>query len=157
MKQKNYLLSYRFRKIGWIVMAATLAFYAMTLLFPNLSLSFDVLCFAPGKELTTTFALREMVLNDTIEIVGLLVALLFIALSEEKFEDECTASIRAKAFTIATWVSYLALILVTFLVFDLSYLNILIINLFAFPIVFIITRQVLMYNFMKQNSNEESN
>lgn len=157
MKQKNFLLPYRFKMIGWIVMAATLSFYAVTMLFPSISLDFDVLCFAPNKDLVTTFALRNIDVKYTVEIVGLLVALLFIALSQDKLEDECTSFIRAKAFTIATWISYVALIVVTLLVFELSYLNILIINLFAFLVIYSITRQILMYNFMKQNSDEESN
>lgn len=162
MKTRDYLLPYPFKKIGAALLAVTAVFglfvinlggTLVTAKVPGLAGRFGI----PGLDHGPSYELvcRQTDLDATLLILGFMLGLLFIALSREKIEDECMASIRAKAFSLALWASGILLLLSTLFSYDIIYLDVMIGNLFAFPAIFIVIQRVLVYRFKKQNSHEE--
>lgn len=92
-------------------------------------------------------------LFDEISVIGLAISLLFIAFSREKDEDECIASIRSSSLIWATIAGYLLLIVCTMLIYDLSYLNFVFIDLFMILILFITKYNIELYKFRRSNND----
>ncbi len=162
MKTRDYLLPYRFKIVGAALLAATAVFGLFVVNLggvlvsgrvPGLVGRFGIpgLDHGPAYE----FVCRQTDLDVTLLVFGFMLGLLLIALSREKIEDECMAVIRAKAFSLALWVSGVVLLLCTLFTYDVVYLNVMIGNLFAFPAIFIAIQRVLVFRFKKQNSHEE--
>lgn len=162
MKTRDYLLPYPFKMIGAALLVATAVFgmfvtnlggTLVSATVPGLVGRFGI----PGLDRGPwyEFVCRPTDLDATLLILGFMLGLLLVALSREKIEDECMAVIRAKAFSLALWVSGVLLLLFTLFSYDTVYLNVMICNLFAFPAVFIIIQRVLVFRFKRMNSHEE--
>ena len=76
-------------------------------------------------------------LTDEFVLLGMTLGGLFFAFSKEKMEDEFIAQLRMESFLWANYVSYIILIIATFTLFDLVFLNFLLIQLFMSMFLFI--------------------
>jgi hypothetical protein len=82
--------------------------------------------FAPG--ITSTDPINELAM------LGLLISIVFIALSKEKDEDEMTPIVRQKAFSLSFWITSALYAMVILFVYGISFLNF----TFAMPYLFFI-------------------
>lgn len=146
---KDFLLPYSFKKIGWIMFFPFLGVCMWLLLGPGECNCFDIPVFAlfsdshlsiigeslnlssgtgfaPG--ITSTDPINELAM------LGLLISIVFIALSREKDEDEMTPIVRQKAFSLSFWITSALYAMVILFVYGISFLNF----TFAMPYFFFI-------------------
>lgn len=155
----NYLFPHRYKKWGWMVLipAAILGFLTV---FNDYSPAFlDLPVFAIAVD--EIFGERKyfgFIDNNILnEILGVLIILsgLVVAFSKEKLEDELISSIRLKSLVWATYVNYGVLLLAFIFVYDLSFLWIMIFNMFTILAFFIIRFNWQLYKLHNTVSNEE--
>lgn len=155
----KYLLPFRFKKIGWIILVPTL-FAGISTLFFN---------FEPDIFKMKVFA----ILNDGIfskgknfeffidnvfhEVIGILMIIssLFIAFSRQKEEDEFIAKIRLESLVWATYFNYGVLILSMIFVYGITFFTIMTFNLFTLLFFFIIRFNWQLMKLKKAQKDEE--
>ena len=134
MKQ-NYLLPHGFKRVGLIMLVPFLAACIWLLCGPCEGDWFTVdvpalftLDLARSSEwfgMTVTDPVNEICM------LGLLVSLVFIALSREKDEDEMTAVVRMQSFVWSFWCTAILMLVAILFVYDLAFMY------FAFASVFV--------------------
>ena len=129
MKQ-NYLLPHGFKRVGLIMLVPFLAACIWLLCGPCEGDWFlvDVPALASTSEwfgMTATDPVNEICM------LGLLVSLVFIALSREKDEDEMTAVVRMQSFVWSFWCTAVLMLVAILFVYDLAFMY------FAFASVFV--------------------
>nr|WP_297787944.1 hypothetical protein [uncultured Allomuricauda sp.] len=138
----NYLFPNKYKKIGWIVLfpSAILGLITLILDYEPSFLDLNV----PGIFIDQIFGDKRfvgLVENNVLnEILGvfLIISLLLVAFSKEKEEDEYISKIRLESLVWAVYVNY-AILLISFLfIFDLSFLWVMIFNMFTILLFFII-------------------
>ena len=118
--KKNYLLPHNFKMIGLIMLVPFLAACMWLLLGP-----FEGDWFKGWFGMTMTDPVNEICM------LGLLVSLVFIALSKEKDEDEMTAVVRMQSFVWSFWCTAILMLIAILFVYDLAFMY------FAFASVFV--------------------
>lgn len=146
--KKNYLFPTTFRKIGWCLFVPFVIMGLICLFNANDESWLKVSAFS-----VIPWGVIKNSLFDEISVIGLAISLLFIAFSREKDEDECIASIRSSSLIWATIAGYLLLIVCTILIYDLSYLNFVFIDLFMILILFITKYNIELYKFRRSNND----
>lgn len=146
--KKNYLFPTTFRKIGWCLFVPFVIMGLICLFNANDESWLKVSAFS-----VIPWGVIKNSLFDEISVIGLAISLLFIAFSREKDEDECIASIRSSSLIWATIAGYLLLIVCTMLIYDLSYLNFVFIDLFMILILFILKYNIELYKFRRSNND----
>ena len=129
MKQ-NYLLPHGFKRVGLIMLVPFLAACIWLLCGPCEGdwFTVDVPALASTSEwfgMTATDPVNEICM------LGLLVSLVFIALSREKDEDEMTAVVRMQSFVWSFWCTAVLMLVAILFVYDLAFMY------FAFASVFV--------------------
>lgn len=141
----NYLLSNRFKKIGWILFIPSIILGILFVIFQFQPKFLDMKVFAilvsgiAPWETEHGFCVITQT-NVTDEIIGILliISLLFIAFSKEKTEDEYIAKIRLESLLWATYINYAILIIAILFVYGGSAFWVLVYNIFTILIFFII-------------------
>ena len=133
--KKNYLLSHNFKLIGMIMLVPFLVACIWLLLGPGEAEWFTVNVPALFTlDLASTSEWFGMTVTDPvneISMLGLLVSLVFIALSKEKDEDEMTAVVRMQSFVWSFWCTAVIMLIAILFVYDYAFL------LFAFASMFV--------------------
>ncbi len=138
----NYLLPYRFKKIGWMLLIPSFLLGLYTVISDWQPSFFDVT--VPGIFIDEIFGIKKfmgLVENNVLnELLGILFILggIFVAFSKEKDEDELISSIRLQSLVWATYWNYGILILAFIFLYDLSFFWIMIFNMFTILIFFIV-------------------
>ena len=133
--KKNYLLPHNFKMIGLIMIVPFLVASIWLLLGPgecdwffiNVPALFTL-------DLASTSEWFGMTVTDPVNeicMLGLLVSLVFIALSKEKDEDEMTAVVRMQSFVWSFWCTAVIMLIAILFVYDFAFL------LFSFASVFV--------------------
>lgn len=146
--KKNYLFPTTFRKIGWCLFVP-FAVLCLICLFGDV----DVNLLETSVFSVIPWGITKDSLFDELSMIGLTLSLLFIAFSREKDEDECIVNIRSNSLIWATMTGYFLLILCTMLIYDISYLNFVFIDLFMILILFILKYHIELYRF-RRNSHD---
>ena len=138
----NYLFPNKYKKIGWLILIPSAIIGLITLILdfePNY-LDFNV----PAIFINEFFGDNHFIgiVNNNVlnEILGVLIILssLLVAFSKEKSEDEYISKIRLESLVWAVYLNY-AILLISFLfIFDLSFLWVMIFNMFTILLFFII-------------------
>ena len=138
----NYLFPNNYKKIGWLIFIPSVIIGLATLIFefePN-SLDFNV----PAIFIDELFGDKHFIgiINNNIlnEILGVLIILssLLVAFSKEESEDEYISKIRLESLVWAVYLNY-AILLISFLfIFDMSFLWVMIFNMFTILLFFMI-------------------
>ena len=147
--KKSYLLPVGFKKAG------------LCMVVPFLVLGVLLLCGVLGEDdvcINATmpalvcgygdgswFCMTKTSLVEEIAILGLLVSLVFIALSREQDEDEMTAHIRMQSFVWSTWATSIVLALGTLFVYDLQFLTFMFMTMFLYLMLYIVKFNLAMY------------
>ncbi|MBL7813599.1 MAG: hypothetical protein JNL70_01245 [Saprospiraceae bacterium] len=120
-----FLLSHRFKQVGWYV--ATASFIGLGL---QVFLGFDILPFLKfGKKVWLD--MTNDTFSDEVFCILLLVGLLMIAFSAEKVEDERIQRIRLGAFQWAVLTNSVILLLSIILIYDFNFLLVMEYNIFT--------------------------
>ena len=134
MKQ-NYLLPHGFKRVGLIMLLPFLAACIWLLCGPcegdwflvdvPALFTLDIASTSEWFGMTATDPVNEICM------LGLLVSLVFLALSKEKDEDEMTAVVRMQSFVWSFWCTAILLLVAILFVYDYAFL------LFAFASMFV--------------------
>ena len=134
MKQ-NYLLPHGFKRVGLIMLVPFLVACIWLLCGPcegdwfivdvPALFTLDIASTSEWFGMTVTDPVNEICM------LGLLVSLVFIALSKEKDEDEMTAVVRMQSFVWSFWCTAILMMVAILFVYDLAFMY------FAFASVFV--------------------
>lgn len=155
----NYLFPSTYKKIGWTILipSAILGLVILIIEYKPDFLNFTV----PAIFVNEFFGEKQflgMITNNILdEILGILVIIssLFVAFSKEKSEDEYISKIRLESLVWAVYVNY-GILLISFLfIYDLSFLWVMIFNMFTVLLFFIIRFNWQISKLKKSASYEE--
>lgn len=155
----NYLFPHRFKRIG------------IMLLIPSIFLGWYVVNYDIEPELFDLkvpaifvdeifgekyiFGMTENnILNELIGII-LIVSFLMVAFSKEKQEDELIAKVRLESLVWATYVNYAVLLISMIFIFGISFLWVMIFNMFTILLFFIIRFNWQVKKLNKHMAHEE--
>jgi len=146
--QTKLLLPRKLKNIGWIIVALTLPLGIWILWsgyeFGWVNVKFYILF--PSSLYKTISRSQFLTVNLTRTIVGVLfiIGSLMVGFSKEKIEDEYIASIRMNALVWAVFVNYSSLIVAFVFIYDLSFINVMVYNMFTVLLLFIIRFHYLL-------------
>lgn len=126
----NFLLPQTFNKIGWILFTAGMVGGLFYLIFDGCEWMV-----AQTFNMVEWRWIKNGIFDEIISIL-LITGGLMAGFSKEKIEDEYIMKIRMESLTWAIYCHYLILLVATLLVFDLSFLTIMIVNMFTILIIF---------------------
>ena len=155
----NYLFPNRFKKIGLIILIPSLILGLITLI-TDLEPTFLDLN-VPAIFVNDIFGDQEFLgfteNNILNEICGalLITSLILVAFSKEKQEDELIAKIRLESLVWATYLNYGILLFAMLFVYELSFLWVMIFNMFTILMFFIIRFNWQVIKLNKSLSYEE--
>lgn len=155
--ETNYLLPNKYKTIGWVLfiiglIAGIVLFFSDydtdALTVPVLSVFSDPIIGHDDR----FFQIIENSIVDEIISVIIIIGGLLVGFSKEKVEDEFIYKLRKDSLVWAIIFNYAVLIVGILFIYDLSFFDVLIFNMFT-PLVFFIIR----FNFLKHKSsrNEE--
>jgi hypothetical protein len=138
----KYLFPYKHKKIGWLILvpSAIVGLVSLLVSYEPSFLNFNI----PAIFISELFGdtkLVGMVNNNMLnDIVGLLIIIssLLVAFSKEKSEDEYISKIRLESLVWAVYVNYGILLLSFLIIYDGSFLWVMLFNMFTILIFFII-------------------
>ncbi|WP_295936775.1 hypothetical protein [uncultured Alistipes sp.] len=153
MKQ-NILLPHRLKKLGWVILVPSLllGIARLTFLDPNALFGWLGLEGQTAKFAVTSPAEQWV---NTIIILGLVVGVMLVACSRERIEDEMTSQIRLRSLMSALYVYFIAVILITLFVYDISYILWMTYAMFGFTLVFLAIFQWQLWRVRKEVADEK--
>ena len=138
----NYLFPHQFKRIGIIllILFVPLGLYVVNEDFEPEVFDLKVPAVLVDEIIGERFVFGMTENNILNEIVGvvLILSFLFVAFSKERQEDELIARIRLESLVWATYVNYAVLLLSMLFVYGLSFLWVMIFNMFTILLFFII-------------------
>ena len=146
------LLPSRFKYIGTVLLIPSII---LGLLFRFRDFSFDFLTLRRSYSLVNGNSLNldeQINLTDELSLTGLIVGLLFIAFSRQKQEDEFIHHTRLQSWQWAVLINYGLLILATWLVHGLAYIDVMMYNMLTVLLIFIIRFHFILF----RNKNAEN-
>lgn len=159
MIKQNFLFPNSFKKIGWGLLIPGIVL-GMIYLFvddnPNL-LNLIVFTFADEQIFgeSSYFALVENNIFDELISLLIIVGGLLVAFSKEKTEDEFISKIRLDSLVWATYINYAILIIALIFVHDMSFLWVLVFNMFTLILFFVIRFNWILIQSKKLIRDEE--
>ncbi|MDR3060658.1 MAG: hypothetical protein LBU57_00930 [Dysgonamonadaceae bacterium] len=152
----NYLFPNKCKRIGWILMGISLILLVMALVAPDGLDSYKffdckVISLFPEKFLSSRgtenslWSVTKNNIGDELFAVFFILASIFIGFSKQKIEDEYVAKIRMESLMWATYICYGLLILCIVFIYGFSFLDVMIIHLFALLIIFLVRFHFVLY------------
>lgn len=155
----NYLFPNRFKKIGWLLFIPGIILGIVYLVYQSDISLFNIKVFAIAEEAIFSdanfFSISENNVLDEISSILLIIGALLIAFSKEKSEDEFISKIRLESLVWATYINYAILILAIIFVYDMTFLWVLVFNMFTLLVFFLIRFNWALYKSKNQISDEE--
>ena len=138
----KYLFPNKYKKWGWVVFIPTcvFSFLAVANDYTPEVLNTKVFAIYVDQIMGDTKAFSFVTTNILNEILGVLLIIsgMVVAFSREKDEDELIAKIRLESLVWATFVNYGVLLLAIIFVYDMTFLWVMILNMFTILVFFII-------------------
>ncbi len=135
------LLPNKFKTLGWLILLPAI-FMGLFVIYNDYSVEWlNVKTFTLINEnfgqKTEFFTIIETNLTNTILGTLLIIGGLIVSFSKEKIEDEYISSLRLSSFMWAFFFNYIILLLSFLFVYGLSFLDIMVYNMFTVLIIFI--------------------
>lgn len=156
----HFLFPNKYKKFGWILFVPSLL--AGLILFIS---EFDfgdffkmnVFAFYSDNFLSENnfFTIIENGVLDEIIIVLIIVGAILISFSKTKNEDEFISKIRYESLVWATYLNFILMIIATLVIYGYEYFNVLLANVFAMLLFFIIRFHFMIYKLNKSTNDEE--
>lgn len=148
----NYLISNKFKPFGWIlfVLGIIAGIFLYIAEYESDALTINVLSIYSesfiGNE-KSFFQITENSILDELIALAIIVGGLLVGFSKEKVEDEFIYKLRKDSLVWAIIFNYAVLIFTIIFVYDLTFFDVLVFNMFT-PLIFF----VLRFNFLKHKS-----
>ena len=149
----NYLFDNKYKKISGLVFYLT-SIIGLYLLITDIILDLFTLnvysLFSESfSDLTYGGGWIENGLGDEIFTTIIIISGLINSFCKEKIEDELISKIRLESLTMSLFISYGLVIISTFLIYNLSYMYVLVFNLFIILILFNLIFRYRLYEHYK--------
>lgn len=155
----NYLFSNRYKKVGWYLFIPGLILGIVFLICESDISFFNFKVFSIAEQAifsdTNFFSISENNVLDEISSILMITGALLIAFSKEKYEDEFISKIRLESLVWATYINYAILLLAIIFVHDMTFLWVLVFNMFTLLIFFLIRFNLALTKSKNQISDEE--
>jgi len=152
----NYLLPNKYKKLGWVLfsLGITFGFYFLFVDFKTEPLVIKVLSIFHNLHHGATefkyFEIIETGIAFELIMLAIIIGGLIIGFSKEKTEDEFISKLRNESLVWAIVFNYFILVLGVLFVYNFSFLDVLLFNMFT-PLLFFIIR----FNFLKHKSRSD--
>jgi phosphatidylglycerophosphate synthase len=156
----HFLFPNKFKKLGWILFIPSLLLGSILFIsgidFGNY-FKMNVFAIYSDQFLSGTnfFTLIENGVLDEIIIVLIIVGAVLISFSKTKNEDEFISKIRYESLVWATYLNFILMIIATLVIYGFAYFNVLLANVFAMLLFFIIRFHFMIYKLNKSSNDEE--
>ncbi len=155
----DYLFPNKYKKIGCYLLVPSAIISFLTLFFeyePDV-LTLKVLSFFKHDFFDGTSIVGVIENNVMDEVFGilLLISLILVAFSKEKIEDEYISKIRLESLVWAVYVNYGILLISFIFIFGMSFLWVMIFNMFTVLLFFIVRFNWQISKLQKPESHEE--
>jgi uncharacterized protein YacL len=158
MKSK-FLFSHKYKPLGWFLFLTGMVLGTVLLLndieYPNWEIQVFPLISENDIFSNPAFELSSNNVSDEIASILVIIGGILVSFSKTKDEDEYISKIRMDSLIWATYVNYFVLILAILFVFDLSFFNVLIYNMFTVLLFFMLRFHYVLYKSKRIVSNEE--
>lgn len=134
--KKNLLLPHAFKKIGWVLFVPFALWAFATIFFWDLKFIQLSMDFSWSQELMP---------------IGIAISMLMVGFSREKDEDEYTAAIRSYYLTLAFYIDTAIILVGTLALYDIDYLNFMMIQMFLVLFIYIILFNIAMLRIRRAN------
>ena len=148
----NYLISNKFKPFGWILFALGIiaGIFLYIAEYESDALTIKVLSIYSesfiGNE-KSFFQITENSILDELIALAIIIGGLIVGFSKEKVEDEFIYKLRKDSLVWAIIFNYAVLIFTIIFVYDLTFFDVLVFNMFT-PLIFFVFR----FNFLKHKS-----
>ena len=149
----SFLLPHKFKKTGWILLSAGIIAGIIFKVFPGSTAGFDINVFALLNEDLSHDHLGEMIRNniaDELASILLVAGGLLVSFSKQPDEDEGLADLRLNCLQWAFFINYAILFFTIIFFYDLTFLKVMMYNLFTPLLIFIIRFHYIHYKTSKQ-------
>jgi len=140
--KSTYLLSYRFKKLSFIIFITSLLTLIISMMIDWTPNSFKVPVFAIFSQeiLQDSIYFEWIESNVWYDLLCLLIIVFGIvfAFSEEKIEDEYISNLRLRSLIKAVYCNYAILILAIIFIYNLSLFTVLLLNMLSTLLLFIL-------------------
>ncbi len=149
----NYLFDNKYKKVSGLVFYLTSIIGLYLLLteriFDLFTLNVYSLFSESFSDLTYGGGWIENGLGDEIFTTIIIISGLINSFSKEKIEDELISKIRLESLTMSLFISYSLVIISTFLIYNLSYMYVLVFNMFIILLLFNLIFRYRLYQHYK--------
>lgn len=152
--KRDWLLPFGFKRVGWAILIPA-ALLGLAMWFDEFAGLPDWLCpegSRAGKLLHTETADR---IFHNIALIGIWTGALFVACSRERIEDEMISRLRLNALLTALYVQIVSMVVIALTVYDLAYLEVMVANLVALPLIFLLIQRLMLRRIRKEAGDEE--
>ena len=156
----HFLFPNKCKKFGWILfvpsLLAGLILFISGIDFGNY-FKMNVFAIYSDQFLSGTnfFTIIENGVLDEIILVLIIVGAILISFSKTKNEDEFISKIRYESLVWATYLNFILMIIATLVIYGFAYFNVLVTNVFAMLLFFIIRFHFMIYKLNKSSKDEE--
>ncbi|MFA8450100.1 MAG: hypothetical protein ACEPOW_05355 [Bacteroidales bacterium] len=149
--KNNYLFPRVFEYIGYVLLI--LGIFLGILFLSEISLDFlkiNVVGFFDNG-----FNVNKTDITDELTAIFLILGGLFIPLAKTKHEDEFILKIRLKSLVYAVYLNFTLVILTVIFIYEFSFLDVMMYNLFSLPLFFAIIFKWMLYKFKRTYKYEK--
>ena len=155
----RFLFSHTFKPIGWFLLLVGIVLGIILMLndfeYPTIEMSVYPLIGEYDMFSKPPFEWSKNNIADEIAAILIIVGGIFVSFSKTKDEDEYISKIRMESLIWATYVNYGVLLVAILFVFDLTFFNVMICNMFTILLFFIARFQFMLYKSKKGFQDEE--
>ncbi|WP_298286897.1 hypothetical protein [uncultured Lutibacter sp.] len=156
--KSRFLFSHKFKYLGWILFSTGFVLGVILLWndieYPNWETNVFPLIGSNDIFSSTIFEWTSNNIADEIASILIILGGILVSFSKTKDEDEYISKIRMESLIWATYVNYMVLVLAIIFVFDLSFLNVLIYNMFTMLLFFMLRFHYVLYKSKKLTDEE---
>lgn len=157
--KSRFLVSNKYKPLGWFIfiIGFTLGIILMFNDFKYPNLEMNIFPLIGDKDIFSNppFEWNKNNISDEIASILIIVGGILVSFSKTKDEDEYISTIRMESLIWATYVNYIVLILAIVFVFDLSFFNVLIYNMFTVLLFFMLRFHYVLFRAKRGIEDEE--
>lgn len=149
--ESNYLISHKYKLLGWIlfILGIVGGIFMFASEYESDALNMKVLSIYSGDSLFGSekgfFKIIENSVLDEIIALMIIIGGLLVGFSKERVEDEFTFKQRKDSLVWALLFNYLILALAVVFIYDFTFFDVLVFNMFTPLIFFVVRFNFLMY------------
>ena len=155
----RFLFSQQYKSVGWFLLIVGILLGIILMLndfeYPTIEMPVYPLIGEHDVFSKPPLEWSKNNIADEIAAILIIVGGILVSFSKTKDEDEYISKIRMESLIWATYVNYIVLFIAILFVFDLTFFNVMICNMFTILLFFIARFQFMLYKFKKSVTDEE--